>query len=475
MSEESDQQFFELVKEIDEIVFRPMREKITSIEYKQVLIKEKDDVKPVSTLLDEEKDEITEISSIMDKIGINSKEANILEEEQLLLDEAEESTKFLQLKDNYPEYNIYIKQIYCSSSYQEDKVITLLQRNLNSLKDIKIKKSENKLFPFLLHNIKYVVEEPYFINFHEYKIPIYRTLQEEKLRFYPVGEYPFNEKDKIFENKWVPLISSLQHALIKSINEGKLAEKKVETIDKIEISHVDFNKLKESIDASVDNLKKVISNLSKENVLYNFERFWRNEKQFNHALSKLKKQLKDIEQELKEEDDKIKKEYLELKTKQVQLNKETKMYKQLENQGIKIEREKKEKVAKLLSEFQRKKELVQQKLSEFKKKKHVLEQLIELIDNNENIEEFEKNFRELFKKDIDNALESIKKAMAEKESNAINFEKNEEIDKSIRLHVVWVPIYLIYFKAFQEGKKIDGKAFYSDFENKVFIITPATS
>ncbi|MHA1204522.1 MAG: hypothetical protein ACTSSL_06215 [Candidatus Heimdallarchaeaceae archaeon] len=471
MSEENKEQFFELVKEIDEIVFQHMKDKATSIEFKQVLKKEKSDIKPINSILDAENEE-TEISSVMDNIGINTKKANILEEEQLLLEEAEENKIFLQLKDKYPDYNIYIKQIYCSSSYQEDRVIQLLQKDLTSLKDIRIKKSEIKFFPFLLHNIKFVLEKPFSISFYDYEIPIYRTLQEEKLRFYPIGEYPFEEREKIFENKWIPLISSLQHSLIKSINDGKLAEKRVERIDKKNISPVDFSKLQESISASIDSAKKAFSNPNKENTS-NFETFWQNEKQFNNAISQLKKQLVNIEHELKEEDDRIKEEYLELKKKQVKLNKEAKMYKQLENQGIKIEREKKEKVAKMLSEFQSKKESVQKKLFEFKKKKNLLEQLTELIKN-KNMTDFEKNFRMLFKKDVDNALEAIKTSIEEQGSN-INLVESNHLEKNIRLHVVWVPIFLITFKASQEERKIDGKAFYSDFDNKVFIISPTTS
>lgn len=127
----------------------------------------------------------------------------------------------------------------------------------------------------------------------------------------------------------------------------------------------------------------------------------------------------------------------------------------------------------MLSEFQSKKESVQKKLFEFKKKKNLLEQLTELIKN-KNMTDFEKNFRMLFKKDVDNALEAIKTSIEEQGSN-INLVESNHLEKNIRLHVVWVPIFLITFKASQEERKIDGKAFYSDFDNKVFIISPTTS
>ena len=127
----------------------------------------------------------------------------------------------------------------------------------------------------------------------------------------------------------------------------------------------------------------------------------------------------------------------------------------------------------MLSEFQNKKESVQKKLSALKKKKNLLDQLTELIKNN-SMSDFEKNFRMLFKKNVDNALKAIK-SIEEQESNNINLVESNYLEKNIRLHVIWVPIFLITFKASQEGRKIDGKAFYSDFDNKVFIISPTTS
>ncbi|MHA1399339.1 MAG: hypothetical protein ACTSQE_03190 [Candidatus Heimdallarchaeaceae archaeon] len=485
-TDEKKENFFTLIAQIDELALHPSMSSHTTIEVKLPL-KEKGESLEKQSI--EFEAPAIQIKSLSEDI---SKSTNVLHamEKQTSREEwsaeNKESELFMKLETIYPEFECKIHNIYYSPELNKEQVAEKIQRVLSSLKEIELEDILTFLYPFTLHKVGALQQVELHLNVDQINIPLFLTKERENLRFHAIGKNPFSDlSDKISEeisnkisDKWNYLLNQLQITLVPLIKEGKIKDKESKNVSDFLLSDLDYDSLESALNDSIAKIE--VPSLSIEDINEdNFdlialleEGFWLNNHQFERAQAYISSQIDDIRQEIEEKDTIVQEDYVELKKMQKMLEYETQKYKKLEYQGVVIERDKKESLATRFNEFQKKKVKLQKQISNLKTRRTLLDQWSDII-HEDNLAEAQKKLRAYFGKEIEDKISELKAELQDQiEDKEIT---TTLIDKSISLHILWIPVNLIKFKAKQNEEKIDGTAFYVESVEILTLIQPSVA
>ena len=367
----------------------------------------------------------------------------------------------------YSGAQVHISDFYYNKEdLSEEEIKRSIQTKLQSLKSIKVSEIESFGIPFALCKL----ESNYFttipINLGEIDLPTYMKGTKKNLKLINAGMKGKPELTKNELEVWDQAFNQFQLQLVQLVNKyakEHLSKTQPKDVQMVEVDHIiiqEFIREYEERTKNIDNYHtEILAHLTKiKELLDGNKGVWEKKENYNKAKANLRSQLIKLEEEQTAISKDTQIQYLKLRKNRKKLDTQTKKLKIEEKRKKEVSREEKEQLVKELREFQKKKDELQENIERTKKLETILENWLEIITKEDEKELngiFLKKFARTLKRNIGKLLEN-----QDTEDIREKIDDHEIIIDNITLHVIYIPIALIHFKAKQEDRDISGKLLY---------------
>jgi len=355
---------------------------------------------------------------------------------------------------------------YNKEDLSEGEIRKSIQTKLKSLESIEVSEIESFGIPFALCKLESNYYTTIPINLGEIDLPTYMNGTRKNLKLINAG---IKGKPELSENEvemWDQAFNQFQLKLVQLVNKyakEHLSKIQPKDVQMVEVDHIiiqEFIKEYEERTKNIDNYHtEILAHLTKiKDLLEENKSVWENKENQKEAKANLKSQLVKLEEEQTTIGKDTQIQYLKLRKKRKKLDTQTKKLKIVEKRKKEVPREEKEQLVKELREFQKKKDELQQNIQRTKNLETILENWLEIIikdDENEVNEVFLKKFARSLKRKIEELLKN-----QDTEDIREKIDEHQIAIDNITLHVIYIPVALIHFKAKQDNKEIAGKLLY---------------
>lgn len=474
-------EFLSLTKKIEDIITKTPDTSEKDVPKEEIIEQEVIESEEVKAEIEEERDD--ELDSVEKQTEDLDQQIDVVKKETQEIAKSKQANLLGNIEKNikqiFSETDVSITDFYYSKTkVDEDNIIKKIKGRLHSLEDIKIHKHETLGFPFALCKIENEFRAIIPMDLEGIYIPAFYSGKKKQLKLISVGKKEFPDMETKEKEGIVNAINKIQLNLLQLLNRD--SKEKLSKIELEKTKIIDFNP--ETIQ---DFIKEYEEKLSKPNSYQNeFITFVKDlkkiveqkknlwtEEDFQDVIDEIKPQLQQQQEKQKSLSRDSQVSFIKLKRTQKQLDARTKRLKIDEKRGKKVTREQKEELIAQLREFQKQKKKIHDSIQDTKEFDKHLERWIEIFSSEDVTKANEKmlyHFGKSLLKVINEVLENQEVGIILNERTKV-----QSSMKDITVHVIYMPINIITFKAKQANQGIEGKILYFAPADEITFLKPS--